>query len=472
MTNPHRAALLTALQVLDLAIVAGALVMAVGASVQHEGSWIGILEMRIRVRNLVFLSLYFVYWHAALRGFGLYRSYRLAPNTREWRNLGWATLVGTLPLWLSADVLHFEFATPRFFTLFVTLAFVGLVAERRCLRVVARGMRRYGRNLRNVVLIGSGEASFELASSLARRADLGYHIVEAIDIGGWQGNTSDVTSQVLGRLAALFEGLPVDEVFLALPLDTAHPMLRSVVALCEEQGIAVRVLSSVVDLLLARAQVDEIDGRPVITIFSGPPDSAQLLAKRVIDVALSSVALVVLLPILALVALAIRLDSPGPALFVQERVGFGGRRFRLYKFRTMVDEAERQQEALEALNEAHGPVFKIRSDPRVTRVGRVIRRFSADELPQLLNVLKGDMSLVGPRPLPLRDVARIDVRAHKRRFSVRPGITCLWQVSGREPEFDEWIRSDMEYIDNWSLVLDTKILAKTIPTVLSGRGAY
>jgi exopolysaccharide biosynthesis polyprenyl glycosylphosphotransferase len=462
---------MTALHVLDLTVVAGALVMALGAAVHHEGSWIGIFEMRIQLRNVVFLSLYFVYWHVTLRGFGLYRSYRLTPETREWRDLGAATLVGALPLWLSAGAFHFEFATSGFFTLFITLVFVGLVVERRCLRVVARGMRRQGRNLRNVVLVGNGEASFELAANLARRADLGYHIVEAIDIGSWE-NGSDVTSQVVHRLEALLESRPVDEVFLALPLDAAHPMLHPVVTLCEEQGIAVRVLSSVVDLLLARAQVDEIDGRPVITIFSGPPDSVQLLAKRMIDVAVSAVALIVLLPVLALITLAIRLDSPGAALFVQERVGLGGRRFRFYKFRTMVEGAERLQETLEALNEAHGPLFKIRSDPRVTRVGRVIRRFSADELPQLLNVLKGDMSLVGPRPLPLRDVARIDVRAHKRRFSVRPGITCLWQVSGREPEFDDWIRADMEYIDNWSLVLDTKILAKTIPTVLTGRGAY
>jgi lipopolysaccharide/colanic/teichoic acid biosynthesis glycosyltransferase len=159
-------------------------------------------------------------------------------------------------------------------------------------------------------------------------------------------------------------------------------------------------------------------------------------------------------------------------LFVQERVGLGGRRFRFYKFRTMVPDAERRQADLERLNEAQGPVFKIRSDPRITRVGRIIRQLSLDELPQFLNVLRGDMSLVGPRPLPVRDVLKIDRRAHKRRFSVKPGITCLWQVHGREPSFDEWIKTDMEYIDNWSLGLDLKIMVKTIPAVLTGRGAY
>jgi exopolysaccharide biosynthesis polyprenyl glycosylphosphotransferase len=224
--------------------------------------------------------------------------------------------------------------------------------------------------------------------------------------------------------------------------------------------------------MLARAQVDEVEGQPVITIFTGPPDSILLTAKRAIDIAIASLGLVLSAPLMLLTAIAIRLDSRGPALFVQDRVGLSGRRFKFYKFRTMVVDAEEQQAKLEALNEAQGPVFKIRNDPRITRVGRIIRRLSIDELPQLFNVLKGDMSIVGPRPLPVRDVERIDVRAHKRRFSIKPGITCLWQINGREPSFDDWIKTDMEYIDNWSLALDFHIMMKTIPAVLSGRGAY
>jgi exopolysaccharide biosynthesis polyprenyl glycosylphosphotransferase len=230
--------------------------------------------------------------------------------------------------------------------------------------------------------------------------------------------------------------------------------------------------SQMASLQWARAQVDEVDGQPIMTMYSGPPETPILLVKRMIDVAGATVGLVLLSPLFLLCAIAIRLDSPGPVFFYQERVGRNRHRFRVLKFRTMVTDAEAQQAALEPLNEARGPVFKIEHDPRVTRVGHWLRRTSLDELPQLVNVLRGEMSLVGPRPLPVRDVERIDVRWHRRRFSVKPGITCLWQVQSREPQFDEWIRLDMEYIDNWSLALDLKILVMTIPAVLSGHGAH
>jgi len=258
-------------------------------------------------------------------------------------------------------------------------------------------------------------------------------------------------------------------VFVALPLDSAQPLIRALVSLCEEQGITVRLASSVADLIFARAQLDEVDGRPVITLFSGPPDSHALLGKRLLDLGLSLVACLLLLPLFVTLAIAIKLDSPGPILFAQERVGLRRRRFRLYKFRTMIEGAGRLPAGLEPLNGAQGPVVHIRNDPRVTRVGRWLRHVSLDELPQLVNVIKGDMSLVGPRPLPSRDVPRIDQRVRERRFSVRPGMTCLWQVNGHAPEFEDWVKTDMEYIDNWSLGLDLKILLQTLPAALSGR---
>jgi len=190
------------------------------------------------------------------------------------------------------------------------------------------------------------------------------------------------------------------------------------------------------------------------------------------DVVVSLALLVLLLPVFLIVPILIRLDSPGPAFFVQQRLGLNKRRFSLYKFRTMVRDAEKLQQELEELNEADGPVFKIRNDPRITRIGRFLRTTSIDELPQLFNVLKGDMSLVGPRPLPVRDYEGFDRHWFNRRFSVRPGITCTWQVDGRSDlPFDKWIKLDLQYIDNWSLPLDLRILLKTVPAVLRGRGA-
>jgi exopolysaccharide biosynthesis polyprenyl glycosylphosphotransferase len=360
--------------------------------------------------------------------------------------------------------------TPSFVLAFTLVVFVGLAAERRLLRALGRRLRLAGRNLRNVVVVGTGEQALDTTAHLARRHEFGYHVVAVIDCGGDGGAVGP--EEALQLVGAMVDGGQIDEVFVALPMDTSQALIRRIVARCEEQGITVRLAAQVADLLWARARVDQLDGQPIITVLTGPGDTPRLLVKRVIDVLVAAAGLVILLPLMLVVALAIKLDSRGPVLFLQERVGQNRRRFRLCKFRTMVADAEARQAELEPLNEASGPVFKIADDPRVTRVGRWLRRASIDELPQLINVLRGEMSLVGPRPLPLRDVERIDVRWHRRRFSVKPGITCLWQVESREPEFDEWIKLDMQYIDNWSLGLDLRILARTIPAVLTGQGAH
>jgi exopolysaccharide biosynthesis polyprenyl glycosylphosphotransferase len=280
-------------------------------------------------------------------------------------------------------------------------------------------------------------------------------------------------SMIVEQLNSVIADQPVDEVLVALPMDKYGRLVETIVRQCEEQGIIVRVQTQMSQLQVARSYVDELEGVPVMTVQSGPVDSWQLLMKRVIDIAGSAALLIALAPLFAVVALLIKFDSPGPILFAQERVGYNKRRFKVLKFRTMIAEAEKQQNVLEHLNEVEGPVFKIKKDPRITRVGALLRRFSIDELPQLVNVLKGDMSLVGPRPLPVRDVERIDVSSHKRRFSIKPGITCLWQVNGRSNiGFDDWVRLDLEYIDKWSLALDVIILLKTVPAVLKGPGAY
>jgi exopolysaccharide biosynthesis polyprenyl glycosylphosphotransferase len=280
-------------------------------------------------------------------------------------------------------------------------------------------------------------------------------------------------SQLISELEAAMDQQPVDEVFVALPREKYGPLIETIVGVCEEQGIIVRVQAALFDLKVGRWHSDELDGQPFMTIQSGPSNGWHLATKRLIDILGSAMLLLALAPIFAITAVSIKLDSPGPVFFRQDRVGLNRRRFRLFKFRTMSERADELQRELEYLNEAGGPVFKIRNDPRVTRVGKYLRRFSVDELPQLLNVLKGDMSLVGPRPLPVRDVERINSQWHKRRFSMKPGVTCLWQVNGRsDVSFDEWVVMDLEYIDKWSLALDMRILLETVPTVLRGSGAY
>ncbi len=246
--------------------------------------------------------------------------------------------------------------------------------------------------------------------------------------------------------------------------------IQETIRTCERVGVKLMYRADIFDLALARPHLVSPSSRVELRVVT--EDGIGIALKRGIDVVGALAGLVVLGPLLLAVAVAIRLTDGGPVLFAQQRYGLNRRRFRMLKFRTMVQNADKLQASLEAVNEAKGPVFKIARDPRITPLGRVLRRTSIDELPQLLNVLGGDMSLVGPRPLPLRDVARFTRPADMRRFSVRPGITGLWQVSGRSNlDFETWITLDLQYIDNWSLALDFTIFARTIPAVLRGTGA-
>jgi exopolysaccharide biosynthesis polyprenyl glycosylphosphotransferase len=264
-------------------------------------------------------------------------------------------------------------------------------------------------------------------------------------------------------------------VILALPLRSLHMHASAVALACEEQGIILRLLCNLFDLKLARRKAEEFEGDYVITHYNGKStDEWNLIFKRVIDFAASLALLILLAPVLVVTAILIKLTSSGPVFFAQERLGQNKRTFHIYKFRTMVTGAEKMLHELESLNEVSGPVFKMRNDPRITLVGKALRKLSIDELPQLFNVFKGDMSLVGPRPLPVRDYQLMapacpDWQCY--RFSVKPGITCLWQINGRNSiPFDQWMELDRQYIQNWSLWLDLQILFRTIPVILRGTG--
>jgi exopolysaccharide biosynthesis polyprenyl glycosylphosphotransferase len=264
----------------------------------------------------------------------------------------------------------------------------------------------------------------------------------------------------------------IDEVFVALPIKSQYSQIERAINLLEEQGIMVHLLSDNFPHRLARSRTSEFEGTPLLSLHSAPPMTWRTEIKRLIDIVVASIMLVVLFPLLAFVALAIKLDSQGPVFFIQGRVGFNKRRFRMIKFRTMCADAEARMQEVEHLNEKSGPIFKISKDPRTTRVGKWLRKASIDELPQLINILLGDMSVVGPRPLSVRDALRMEEAWQKRRFSVKPGLTCLWQVSGRSNlSFEQWMELDLEYIDRWSLGLDGMILLRTIPAILLARGA-
>ncbi|MBI5381492.1 MAG: sugar transferase [Opitutae bacterium] len=250
------------------------------------------------------------------------------------------------------------------------------------------------------------------------------------------------------------------------------PLVSPLLAACEREGVELLLRPGLLTASPYRLEVDELGGEAVFFYRAQAAPASHLFIKRVLDYLLATVLLAALSPLYLAVALAVRLSSPGPILYRQPRAGLNGRAFTMYKFRSMRADAEQQQAALASQNEMRGPVFKVTHDPRVTPLGRILRRHSLDELPQLWNVLRGEMSLVGPRPLPLEEVRRFADDAHRRRLSVRPGLTCLWQISGRNDiaDFEDWVRLDLAYIDQWSLWLDCKILCATIPVALLGRG--
>jgi exopolysaccharide biosynthesis polyprenyl glycosylphosphotransferase len=249
--------------------------------------------------------------------------------------------------------------------------------------------------------------------------------------------------------------------------------VEAVIRACELEGIEVWLIADFFSTQISRTSFDDFLGRPVLVFSTTPEASWQSVSKQVVDVFGSFVLLVLCAIPLLLVALLIKLTSPGPVLFRQQRSGLNGRPFTILKFRTMVSDAEQRKHELASMNEMSGPVFKMTNDPRITPIGRFLRKFSIDELPQLFNVLRGEMSLVGPRPLPVAEVKQFNDLAHRRRLSVKPGLTCLWQISGRNEvtDFKDWVRLDLEYIDNWSIWLDLKILWRTVPVVLLGSGA-
>ena len=325
-----------------------------------------------------------------------------------------------------------------------------------------------------VMVVGVGEAARRIAEQIENAAEFGVKLTGFLVDQG-EIAPPDLADRYavrpLSELPQLLRRNVIDEIIFAVE-SRRLAALEDIFLMCDEEGVQTRVAIDFFPHVNSRVYLDRLGTSPLLTFSGTPYDEIRLLLKRMTDVVLAAVAFLVLWPFMLIIALAIRLSSPGPVIFRQTRCGLNGRKFEFYKFRSMCQDAESQRAAVAHLNQRGDTVFKIPNDPRLTTFGRFLRKFSIDEWPQLWNVLKGDMSLVGPRP-PLPDEVENYQRWQRRRLRMRPGLTCLWAVKGRDQlDFETWMRLDMQYIDNWSLGLDWKILLQTIPQVLSGRGAH
>jgi exopolysaccharide biosynthesis polyprenyl glycosylphosphotransferase len=436
------------------------------------------LSVRLSVKNIALVVAFVAVWHLCFSIFGLYRAWQGEAPPRPildtaLRVAGACTL-GTIVLSLFTFASQTGAFNLEVVVLFGVACIMAELAGRGLIALAGRSIERHAREVRQAVIVGSGPRALALAQNIEDRA------VRECDVAGFVDTRpiDDVEEPLCGRMIGTLEDLesllcttPIDLVLIALPIKSCYVAIQQVLDTCERIGVEATYFPDVFSTALTRPAYDD-DGERLAVHYQTVVDDYRVLVKRGMDILLSAIGLVVLSPVLLGCAIAVKWTSPGPVLFSQFRYGHNRRQFRMFKFRTMVVDAERLQASLEAQNEASGPVFKIRKDPRLTRCGALMRKLSLDELPQLFNVLRGDMSLVGPRPLPPRDVLRFSDAWLMRRFSVKPGLTCLWQINGRsETAFDEWVRLDLDYIDNWSLALDMRILVKTVPTVISGSGA-
>jgi exopolysaccharide biosynthesis polyprenyl glycosylphosphotransferase len=474
----RRYILISLFKFFDLALLVGSFVVAALASLRTLGvvSLAEFLAMRISVRNFVLFAGLLLLWHSVFSSLGLYESKRLSHHRTEVFDILKATSLATVALFLVGTLFSLSVNHPLFLIVFWLVSTSTSVLSRRMTRFLLEQIRLRGRNLRQIVIVGTNARAIQFAKMLEAHPALGCRILGFVD-QDWPGmeefhkTSYAYVCDLNGFLSFLRESV-VDEVVIALPIKSSYYEAARIAELSGEQGITTRFLSDLFDRKLAHAKGDPVDYDSLVTLQAGPPEGWALVVKRVLDVVISFVCILCFAPVFLITAVLIKLTSRGPILFVQKRVGLNKRLISVYKFRTMVVGAEQKLGEVEHLNELSGPVFKIKNDPRVTRLGKYLRKCSIDELPQLFNVLNGDMSLVGPRAMAVRDFEGFYQDWHRRRFSVLPGITCLWQVNGRSSlPFEKWMELDMEYIDKWSLWLDLQILFKTIPAVLKGTGA-
>ena len=445
--------------------------------IRYELQWLRAIDPAYYVPYSVFLP--FVFTLTVLLLLFYRRASLYQVNGRvSWFDEVYAIINGTTTGIVAMVVLVYV-SRPTFYSRLIffyagALIVVLLSLSRLVKSLMLRSMRRRGVGVVRAIIVGAGEVGRSVMRTIVAHPELGYQIIGFVDDDSVKGATDIGRFKALGgldKLSSLVQDREVDEVVITLPWQY-HRKILSIMTQCQRENVQAHVVPDLFQMTVGHMSVTTLAGIPLIGIKRASAFSIQRFLKRAVDVVFSTVVLLLLSPLLGLIALVIRLDSPGPAFFGQERVGKGGCPFTLYKFRSMAADAEARRDLLADLNQADGPLFKIKCDPRCTRVGLWLRRFSLDELPQLYNVLRGDMSLIGPRPALAVEVEKYQPW-HRRRLEVAPGMTGLWQVSGRSDlPFDEMALLDIYYVEQWSADLDVKIFLRTIPTIMFGDGAY
>jgi exopolysaccharide biosynthesis polyprenyl glycosylphosphotransferase len=425
-------------------------------------------------RFLIALVIAIPYWCLTLYANGIYLSMR----TRSYLEILWALIKSAVMTFLMLGTFIFlfklTFMSRLFFLLFIGLSLLFIWVEKTAIFMSAHYVRRQGLNTRRLLIVGTGKRAVEFVKRVDRHPEWGFEVVGAVDDEPSRG------IHQVGRLAVLgnFEDIPsifhreaVDEVVFVVPRSRLNS-LQGAIDDCETEGVVVTVAVDLFDTKLARSSVTELDGLPLLHFKTTRAKEWELLLKRLFDFVIAGAGIIVLSPLFLILSILIKVSSRGPVFFKQARLGLSGRRFTLYKFRTMRLGAQDVLSDVADLNQMTTPEFRDKKTRWITPVGRFMRKFSLDELPQLFNVFIGHMSIVGPRPTVPDEVEKYK-DWHRRRFSMKPGITCLWQVNGRNNvAFEDWMKLDLEYLDSWSLWLDAKILLKTVPVVLFGIGAY
>jgi len=413
-------------------------------------------------------------WCIVLYWNGMYDSMR----TKSYVEVVWILIksifIATFVFGAIVFIFKLKFVSRLFFIFFVTGSSFVLMIEKIIVFSIMHYVRRQGYNFRRLLVVGIGPRAAKFIQKVHKHPEWGLRVEGVLDYDKKSVGLNVENIGVRGTLVDL-EGIlhstPIDEVVFIIPR-SGLGYIEDALVTCETEGVKTTIAVDLFELKIARSRQTEIDGIPLLTFETTRAEEWELFIKRGVDIIASGLGLLMISPLLLFVALLIKLTSPGPVLFLQKRLGLNGRTFIMYKFRTMYTGAHQRIGEFADLNMMSGPVFKVKNDPRITLIGKYLRKFSIDELPQLYNVFIGHMSLVGPRPPLHKEMLKYETW-HRRRLSMRPGLTCLWQISGRNKiGFDDWMKLDMEYLDNWSLHLDFMILIKTIPVVLFGIGAY